>query len=69
MLNNFLCLALMEIPKLVLTYCFRERPPSLGPFRGPQKILVLITRSVRRNPSSLITRPLIVIYVSMESNV
>ena len=44
--------------KLAPTYCFRESPPSLGPFRRPQKILVLITRSVRRNPSSLITRPL-----------
>ena len=48
------------------TYCFRESPPplglilepALGPAVGPQKILVVITRSVRRNPSSLITRPL-----------
>ena len=41
-----------------VTNCLRESPLSLGPCRGPQKSLVVITRSVRRNPSSLITRPL-----------
>ena len=40
------------------TYCLRERPVSLGVPFGPQKSFVVMTRSVRLHPSSLMTRPL-----------
>lgn len=40
------------------TYCFRDRPMELGPGWMPQKSFVVMTRSVRRKPNSLITRPL-----------
>ena len=43
------------------TYCFRDRPMSLGPLRVPQKSLVVTIKSVRRKLSSLITRPLNVV--------
>lgn len=42
------------------TYCLRDKPVSLGIcLLSPQNNFVVMTRSVRRSPSSLIARPLI----------
>lgn len=46
------------ISPVVQTYCFLDKPISLGPF-PPQKILVVMTRSERLTSSSLNTRPLV----------
>ena len=41
------------------TYCLRDRPVSFGEFfLVPKNSLVVMIRSLRRRPSSLMTRPL-----------
>lgn len=45
-------------PRKPNTHCLRDRPPSFGPLRRPQKSFVVTMRSVRRMPSSLIARPM-----------